>query len=165
MRKAFCLFSLLVFSFSFAPKAFSQDESDDDNTDALPYEENEFPQWAKDLRRYEIVSLGSVPFTAFTITLGYGLVEYLSGATSSFPNPFDKGSAFSQNEQIGILCASIGAGLLIGFVDLGINLGKRHREKKKLERIKAAEDQIVVLPFNDEEETEENQEEEKSGEE
>lgn len=42
-----------------------------------PYEPGEFPQWARTLRRGEIVALGSFPITLFATRLLYGLGKFI----------------------------------------------------------------------------------------
>ena len=118
-----------------------------------PYTENEFPQWSKDLRRFEIVSLGAVPFVAISVNLGYSAYQYFSGNSSTFETPFSKGTSFTEGEQMKIFCASVGAGMIIGFSDLAINLVKRHNEKKRQQKILESHDQIIVVPFQESENT------------
>lgn len=158
MKRLF-ISAVIVFLFLRPSASFcaAQAESEEKN-EPEPYEEAEFPQWAKDVRRLEIVSLGSVPFAALTVTLGYGAYLYYSGSSDSFPNPFDKNSAFSEGDQMKLFCISLGAGAAIGLADLAVNLIKRHTEKKRLEKIKASQDQILVIPLHsspDEEQQEE----------
>ena len=50
-------------------------------------------------------------------------------------------------------CASVGAGMIIGFSDLAINLVKRHNEKKRQQKILESHDQIIVVPFQENENT------------
>ncbi len=99
-----------------------------------PYTKDEFPQWAKDLRRYEIVSLGSLPFVMLLSTLGYGLYRYFDHGmdASYFPNPFSKGSgagSLTQQEQMGLLFSSLGISAAIGLADFAIIKVKRSRRE------------------------------------
>ncbi len=41
-----------------------------------PYEDDEFPKWAKDLRRYEIIFFGTIPFTFFFSSFSYDFYRY-----------------------------------------------------------------------------------------
>ena len=137
----------------FAPSLSSADTTSDDSEDdseeeAEPYDLSKFPQWAKDLRRFEIVSLGSVPFVMFTVTTVFSSYLYFSGENEQFINPFVR-SAYSEKQQMQIFFLSIGTGVFIGLTDLTINIIKRTSERKKAMRIKAAEDQIIVIPFKD----------------
>ena len=51
-----------------------------------PYEDDEFPQWAKDLRRFEIIFFGTIPFSFFYTSFSYDFYRYAS-------NNFDKSFA------------------------------------------------------------------------
>lgn len=44
--------------------------------DYEPYQKNEFPQWAQDLRRFEIVFFGTMPFSFLYTSMGYSLYRY-----------------------------------------------------------------------------------------
>ena len=153
MRHFHFIFVVLIFSLFSPLQVFSQSSENDDSIPE-PYDENEFPQWSKDLRRFEIVSLGAVPFVTISVNLGYSAYQYFSGNSSTFETPFTKGSSFSEGEQMKIFCASVGAGFLIGFSDLAINLIKRHNEKKHKQKILESQDQIIVVPFQGSENTE-----------
>ena len=111
-----------------------------------------------DLARGDFISaglgaLGAVPFVAISVNLGYSAYQYFSGNSSTFETPFTKGTSFTEGEQMKIFCASIGAGVLIGFSDLAINLVKRHNEKKRQKKILESHDQIIVVPFQESENT------------
>jgi hypothetical protein len=97
-----------------------------------PYEQDEFARWMKDLRRFEIVSLGSTPFVTFGTFLGYGAYRYFSGGMETFPIPFSSGkeAGFSETEQRNIFLISIGIGALIGLIDFAIVQIKRAQENR-----------------------------------
>ncbi len=54
--------------------------------DYEPYQDDEFPNWAKDLRRAEIIFFGTIPFSFFYSTFSYDFYRYAS-------NNFDKSLA------------------------------------------------------------------------
>ena len=97
-----------------------------------PYHENEFPQFLKDVRRFEIVTLGALPFVSIQTTLAYSTCQYFNHdfESSYFPNPF-AASSYSQDEQVGLLLTSLGICAGIGLTDLIIQLVKRNRNKKR----------------------------------
>ena len=105
--------------------AFSED------TSPSPYRENEFPQFLKDARRFEIITLGALPFVSLQTALGYSCYQYAKHDFESayFPNPF-AASSYSQEEQIGLLFTSLGICVGIGITDLIIQLVKRGKLKK-----------------------------------
>ena len=120
------------------------------DTTPAPYTDDEFPQFMKDLRRAEIVSLGALPFVTLTSTIVYSSARYAQHGFDSeyFPNPFAKASAsngYSTAEQAGILLTSAGISVGIGLTDLLISVIRRNAAKKKLERKEKAP--IVVTPI------------------
>lgn len=145
MKKAVCLFLSLFFLIGFPFSALC-----DESFEAEPYEKTEFPQWLRDAGRFEIISLGSVPFVMLDVSLVYGLYKYVSGKSSKFVNPFassNSSDGFTKNEQKKILAASFGIGLGIGLTDLIVNFVKRKKAEKEAERILAGSGQVVVIPF------------------
>lgn len=139
------IFGLFLFLFSFN-NIYSQA-----NTNPVPYEEDEFPLWAKDLRRAEIISLGSLPFVTIGVSLGYGAIQYFSGKTDTFPNPFNKSSnAFTSEQQLQIFGISVGVSCLFGLTDYIVSVTKRNQLEKK-DKINKDEYKIIVTPVNDEE--------------
>ncbi len=69
--KTFLLSALLIFA---SLPAFPEENS----TPYTPYEAAEFPLWARDLRRFEVVFFGTVPFSFFYASAGYSLYTYAS---------------------------------------------------------------------------------------
>jgi hypothetical protein len=43
-----------------------------------PYRQEEFPQWARKLRRFETILIGSIPFTFFFTNIGFDTHAYVS---------------------------------------------------------------------------------------
>jgi hypothetical protein len=62
-----------------------------------PYSPNEFPRWAADVWRAEVVAVGSFPFTLFATLEVYDTVRYVSnGLNPAYaPWPLGSGSAVS----------------------------------------------------------------------
>ncbi|MFP4378375.1 MAG: hypothetical protein ACLFP4_15130 [Spirochaetales bacterium] len=59
-----------------APSLVAQVPDDAEVEGAEPYEPGEFPRWARDLRRAEIVLFGSLPLTLLFSRLFYGFGRY-----------------------------------------------------------------------------------------
>ncbi len=113
---------LLVFVFS---SITSLSASEDETTS---YDDINFPQWSKDLRRTEIITLGSFPFVTLWTTLGYSLA-----VLGEFHNPLDKStSSFSTDDQKKIIAYSAGICVGLGLTDLAITLIKRSYNKRKI---------------------------------
>ena len=47
------------------------------NTTPEPYGDDEFPDWANYLRRYEVITIGTLPFATLSVTTIYGLYRYI----------------------------------------------------------------------------------------
>jgi len=122
------------------------DETKESEKDSI-----EFPQWALYVRRAEIITFGSMPFTTMGVTMIYGAYQYFSGATSSFPNPFNKSSSsFSDDDIKAIIGISFSVSLVIGIVDMIITIVKHNNEAKRLERLDTSSI-ITIVPATEEE--------------
>lgn len=108
-----------------------------------PYAAAEFPQWALDLRRGEIVAFGALPFTLFFST--FAMDAYRSSRNDwdrrYAPWPFKSAGAVSMTEdefKATFAAACVGA-VVVALVDLAIVSVKRHGARKAVaERPKAA---------------------------
>ena len=116
---------------------------------AEPYEKDEFPGILHDIRRAEIITLGSMPFITFSASLGYSFGKYASHNfdSSYFVNPFAStdGNSFSTDEQIGILLTSLGISAGIGLTDFIVHTVKRNNRLRRLKKQKNTEIQITPI--------------------
>lgn len=114
-----------------------------------PYQKDEFPGILHDIRRAEIITLGSMPFITFSATLGYSFGKYASHNfdSSYFVNPFSSTdeNSFSTDEQIGILLTSLGISAGIGLTDFIVHTIKRNNRQRKLKKQKNTEIQITPI--------------------
>ncbi|GAB4369121.1 MAG: hypothetical protein Kow009_05770 [Spirochaetales bacterium] len=89
--------------------------------DPVPYSPEEFPPWARALRRGEVVALGLFPFVFLFSSLAYDTFRFAaSGGNPNYaPGPFQSpgGSPLSQQERVGVLLVSISVSTLLAFVD------------------------------------------------
>lgn len=118
---------------------------------AEPYKDDEFPTLLKDLRRAEIITLGTMPFAILNVTLGYSFGKYAAHGFDSnyFVNPFTKTSsenAFSTEEQITIILTSIGISVGVGLTDYIVHIVKRNSEKKAK---KITSQPIIINPITE----------------
>lgn len=135
MKKIISLILMLIIVSNFM---FAQTTS---KTTPEPYTQEEFPGWVHDLRRAEIVTLGSLPFTTLLVTLGYQVYRYVDNDFSStyFPNPLAKSSTaanLDEDEQIGILVSGLSLSLAVGLTDIIVNIIKRKKESDRLQNYK-----------------------------
>ena len=93
----------------------------------------ETPQWLKDLRDTEIITIGAMPFITLGVSLTYSLIVLFQNNfnTTYFVNPFAKSGSYSTEEQIGIIVTSSLICVGIGLTNLTINIVKSEMKKKK----------------------------------
>lgn len=93
------------------------------------YTQEEFPQVMLDIRRFEIITLGAMPFVTLDAAIVYNGYKYFSGKT----NELNLLATTDYNPQemkriiITSLCVSAG----IGITDYVVRLVKRNYSKKK----------------------------------
>jgi hypothetical protein len=105
----------------------------------VPYTSDEFPDWARQIRRTEIITIGSLPFTTLGISTIYGLFRYVKNNFNPeyIPNPLAKSSSaanLDEEEQKNIVISAVTVSVVVGLIDLVITLIKNAREKKSNER-------------------------------
>ncbi|MBR5645544.1 MAG: hypothetical protein IKX23_02760 [Treponema sp.] len=141
---------LLVFLSVFSASVFCEE-----NHTPKPYDKNEFSQPLKDLRRFEIITFGSLPFVTLDATLFYSSYKWISsGFDSRYSlNPFSS-NQYNKDEITGIIIISIGISIGIALTDYFINLIKRRKITKTT--IDNFDDlTIIELPQKNKEEPEE----------
>lgn len=145
MKKKSIILKILFFSLilNSAMPVFSED------TTPLEYDNSTMPQGLKDLRRFEIVTLGSIPFVTLDAGIVYSGIRWANnGFDSAYsPNPFAT-STYSTEEQLGILFTSIGISIGIGLTDYIINLIKRSNKKKREQLLNQS---IIITPLGQDE--------------
>ncbi len=90
------------------------------------YDPDEFPLWAHDLRRYEVVAVGTYPITFFATSLIYDFSMY---AASDFNPAYSMGSQRDGRDIAIIVGTAACVSLIIATVDLIINVNKRNRQE------------------------------------
>ena len=84
-----------------------------------PYQDDEFSQWATDLRRAEIIAVGSLPLTTLYGYLAYGILRFaIHGFAVEYsflggPNRVP----YTLDENVGVLIAACSASIIIATVD------------------------------------------------
>ena len=122
---------------------------------AEPYSKDEFPEICLNIRRAEILTLGSIPFTTLLSTIGYSFYRYYDHDFESgyFPNPLAKSSDaanLNDSEQKMIIAAASGLSLGIGLTDLIFNYySKKQKQNNKQLSIKNSRIQIQGLEDSD----------------
>ena len=142
MKKRLIAKILLLSSFfNFNLPAFSDDST------PKPYEDDEFPQTLKDIRRFEIITIGALPFVTLDTTLAYSTYRY---ARNDFDEAYKpdifSSTSFTQDEQKGIILTSVGISIGIGITDLIVHLIKRSSKRR---RPQINYDDIAVIPISE----------------
>lgn len=118
-----------------------------EDTSAEEYNTKEFPQSLKDLRRFEIVTLGALPF----ITLDVSIVKsvenwYKNGQnTQEGPNIFAV-NTYTQEEQIKILKTSLAISVGVGLTDYIVRVGKRVYTKYQNKKENKS---VLIMPLEE----------------
>ena len=91
-----------------------------------PYTPDEFPSWARDLRRGEIIALGSFPLVLLLSNVGYDVVRFGRESLRAgewnytyapwFFGPPDK-PPLSEDERIGVILTAAGISVSVAIVD------------------------------------------------
>ena len=139
---------LKILSFSILFNILSPVFSED--TTPLPYEKDEIPQGLKDLRRFEIITLGAIPFVMLDTSLAYSGYRYYKNDFKSEYAPSLFGSNFTQEEQKNIILTSIGISVCIGITDYIFQIIKRSKAKKTTELLNY--DDISITPLSEDKE-------------
>ena len=117
--------ALIIFLFFAIQNCFCQT-----NTSPEPYSDDEFPQFMLDLRRFEIITLGSMPFITLNSSIVYNGYKFATGKSDTF-NPLATAD-YSQDEMENIIITSLCISAGIGLTDYIVNLVKRSRINRRL---------------------------------
>jgi hypothetical protein len=135
-RKRNVLFIIVMFVSAFV--CFSQEtggsESKKEKT-PQPYEEEEFPRWLKDLRRAEVILVGSIPFTMFIAIEAFDIYRYFSNNMNPLYYPWPIRSPvetdYTIEEKAIIIVTAVSLSLCIAIIDHIIISVSRENKRKK----------------------------------
>ena len=128
------------------------DETKEENHTPVPYTKEEFPLWQRELRRFEILSFGALPFVTLLSFWSYDMIRAAKHPKDEryYPWPLknaDKAIPFTEKEQLGVFFTAIGISITIALIDITYRAIKRSAEKKRLERENAfIEEPIQFIP-------------------
>ena len=124
-----------------------------------PYGAEEFKQWQKDLRRFEIITFGALPFVSLLSFWAYDIGRSIAHKGDPAQNPWPLKDAkiavkLTEKEQLGVFLTAVGISLGVAIIDLTYRSIKRANAKKLEE--KNEEPAILLIPIeeNKSEETE-----------
>jgi len=134
-------------------------DSGNTNSNTLDTGKPVFPQWAKDLRRFDIIAFGSFPFAFFTATFYSDIYRWNQANGMDFseegrryaPWPLKAAGAIEMTkeefERTLIIAASIS--LSVALADFVIVKLKKMKERRRIESIPAGSAIINVKPMNE----------------
>ena len=124
-----------------------------------PYGAEEFKQWQKDLRRFEIITFGALPFVSLLSFWAYDIGRSIAHKGDPAYNPWPLKDAkiavkLTEKEQLGVFLTAVGISLGVAIIDLTYRSIKRANAKKLEE--KNEDEAILLIPIeeNKSEETE-----------
>jgi len=157
MNKRPGLFFLFLFSLSIL---WAQTSVIDPSGTSTQFDMSPFPQWAKELRRAEIIAFGSFPFMYFFANFGmdtyrwirYGGFNWGEGRQYA---PWPINSAGSKDktdsEKIATIAIAAGGSVLIALIDFGIERHKRKVKERAYLEYPEGTPIIIRKPINPEE--------------
>ncbi|MGP1586984.1 MAG: hypothetical protein ACTTHG_01425 [Treponemataceae bacterium] len=112
----------------------------EENDAPEPISKKEIPEWLRYARRFEVITLGSLPFTVLGSTTAYTTYRWAkNGFDSSYlPNPFaftSNAANVNKDEQIIIFTTALVTSVVVGAIDLTIFIVKTEKAKKNNAKI------------------------------
>ncbi|MFW5811603.1 MAG: hypothetical protein ACOCWS_01375 [Alkalispirochaetaceae bacterium] len=117
---------LLVLMLLLSPQVLSQEAGEQEEQEPVPYDPEEFPLWARDLRRGEIIALGSFPVALLLSGIGYRLGrftgesirrgEFATEYAPAFVTP-EQRPELTEGEQAGLLITAGAISLTVALID------------------------------------------------
>ena len=156
MKKIF--FLIILFSLLLIPvfQAAAQQLSTTEPTNAA-FDTTGFPQWAKDLRRWEIIAFGTYPFSLFFVTFTMDMIRWNNANSMDMseegrryaPWPLKSAGALemSSHEFRSTLVIAAGVSITLALIDLFLVLSKRNAERRRLESIPSGSFEIERKPL------------------
>ena len=135
MKRFFLSIISIFLLFAIVPQNLFAADSSSTN-----YDDINFPQWVRDLRRTEIITFGSLPFVTLWMTVAYSVYEY-----GEFRNPFDKNTdSFTEDDQWKIIKYSAATCVALGLTDLTINLILRSQKEARLRKLQESQPYTIT---------------------
>jgi len=157
IKRMLCFILMIFISLSLL---YSQSSSASSTGTSTQFDTTGFPQWAKDLRRGEIVAFGVFPFTYFLSSFGMDSYRWAThdGDRRYAPWLFSEAGSIdkTQQQRFITLGISIGGAIVIALVDYGIVRYKRYTKEKEYRSLPEGTPIIIRRPMNDETETSDN---------
>lgn len=147
MKKAAALGILLALAL--VPQARAQTAGGDTSAQSPAPAAVEWPQFAKDLRRFDVISFGLFPFAYLVTSIGYDLTRFAGhgGDMAYAPWPIKGDAGWSSQDYGRVLIGAAAISLSVAAVDLVIVLAKRRRAARLEEARSRPETEITRTPL------------------
>ena len=152
MKKTF--FLLMITFFVFSPIFEAQAQSSSGPSQGI-FDTTDFPQWAKDLRRSDIIAFGTFPFTLFATVFFTDLHRWNAANGLDFseegrryaPWPLKSAGSYdmSKEEFERSLLIAAGVSITLAIVDFIIVKIKEQKERRRIESRPAGS---IILDLN-----------------
>ncbi len=144
-------FFILIFTLCSSISVYAIDKKENHTPET--YAKDEFTSWQKDLRRFEIISFGAMPFVSLLSFWSYDIYRSIKhkGDPAYKPWPVKDtriAEPLSEKEQKKIFASIVGISVGVAVIDLSYRLIKRELDKKKRKEIKIKE-AIELIPLDD----------------
>jgi len=153
------IFVVLIIFLFLSPVLQVQAQSGANSSTPPPnvFDTTDFPQWAKDLRRWDIITFGVYPFALFFTTAVTDLVRWNNANGMSMsdrryaPWPLKSAGAveMTKDEFGRVLLQAAGVSAMIACTDLVIVLIKRNKERKRIESRPRSTAVVDINPYGD----------------
>jgi hypothetical protein len=158
MKQVFFLVILFSLLFNTAYLASAQSLSATKPTVAT-FNSSELPQWAKDLRRFDVITFGAFPFSMFFVTFATDMIRWNDANSFDLseqgrryaPWPLKSAGAaeMTSDEYTRTIFLAIGVSAAIALVDLAIVSVKRANERRRIESLPSGSFEIIITPYGE----------------
>lgn len=159
------IFFVMIFSFLLFGPVFQAAAQNNTEASSTTLDTTGFPQWVRDLRRWDIIAFGAFPFAMFTVTFFHDLYRWNNANGMAFNDegfryaPWPLKSAgfveMTKEEYERTIWMAVSLSATIAIVDFVIVKIKHNRERRRIESIPSGSVNINKRPYPIQEEEDE----------
>jgi len=159
MKNAVFLLFLIILLFSPFKEAAAQSSLSTTETTTVSFDTTGFPQWAKDLRRWNIITFGLFPFSMFVVSFTTDMIRWYNANNfdwsaegrryAPWPMKSAGGVEMTNHEFRQTILLALGLSASIALVDLLIVNLKRNKERRRLESMPSGSYEIEREPYGE----------------